>query len=401
MRILISGAGIAGPTLAYWLRRGGHRPTLVERAPALREGGYLVDFWGAGFEVAERMGIVPELLRRGYAVRELREVDARGRITARMDPGPAVTGTDGRFVSLARADLAATICAALPEGTEILFGRTVTGLTDHGDAVTVELSSGAREEFDLVIGADGLHSVVRELAFGPKAHYERYLGIVVAVAVLPNYPCHDELVGVTHADVGVQVLRFTQRDGSAMVAVTFRHDGAVSLDDATAQHELLRERLGDLGWEVPLLLERLPRARSFYFDRASQIRMPGWSRGRIGLVGDAAACASLLAGQGSALAMTEAYLLARALNAHPDDHRAAFATYETIRPWIRAKQNAATRSGLVFAPRNRAELRLRRTAIRAMAVPWLARLAAGRTLRDSLELPPPVDAGPDRRSGAE
>lgn len=389
MRTLVVGAGIAGPTLAHWLARGGHDVVLVERAPARREGGYLIDFWGAGFDVAERMGIVPQLTERGYPVRELREVDDDGRTIARMDPRRVVARTGGRFVSIARSDLAAVIADTLEGSVETIFGDTVRTLTEHRTGVRVELESGASHDVDLVVGADGLHSRVRRLAFGEESEFERYLGIVVAVAVLDGYQPREELVGVTRTSVGAQVLRFAQRDGSTVVAFTFRHDGAVPLEDLTAQHELLRRRLGSMAWEVPAMLEQLPTARSFYLDRASQIRMPSWSRGRVVLLGDAAACASLLAGQGSALAMIEAYLLAHELIASPDDIGSALAAYQRrLMPFVRAKQEAATRMGIAFAPRSRTELLLRNTAIRAARVPWLADLAIGSTLRDAIDLPP-------------
>ena len=157
-----------------------------------------------------------------------------------------------------------------------------------------------------------------------------------------------------------------------------------------AQQELLRTRLRDVGWEVPAMLARMPQARTFYFDRASQIRMPSWSRGRVALIGDAAACPSLLAGQGSALAMVEAYVLAAELHRSGGDHRAAFAAYERpLAPVVRAKQDAAIGLRAAFAPRNRLQLLLRNTVMALMGIPLVADLAMGRSLRDPIELPPP------------
>ena len=314
MRVLIVGAGIAGPTLAYWLRRSGHEPVLVERAPHLREGGYIVDFWGAGFDVADRMGIVPQLMDKGYRVRELREVSGNGRRIAHFDPRTTLDSVGGRYVSIARSDLAAVVYDALSGEVETIFDDTVQTLDDDGDRVRVEFARSAPRDFDLVVGADGLHSRVRAITFGPEQEFERYLGITVAVFDVEGYRPRDELTAVTHTVVGAQALRFALRNGATMFCFMFRHEAGAPVDDVAVQQELLRARLGGIGWEVPQILQRMPQARTFYSDRASQIRMPSWSRGRVALIGDAAASPSLLAGQGSALAMVEAYVLAAELH---------------------------------------------------------------------------------------
>ena len=390
MRVLIVGAGIAGATLAYWLRRAGIEPTLVERAPRWRDGGYILDLWGAGFEVAERMGIVPRLMERGYRIAEVREVARSGRRIASVDPRRLIASAGGRYVRIARSDLAVIIRNAVAGEVETIFDDTVRELENDGARVRVTFAHGAAREFDLVVGADGLHSSVRKLAFGPDRTFERDLGIGVAVFDLEGYEPRDELVAVTHTEVGAQVLRFTMRDGATMFSFIFRRDGDIPIDDPAVQQELLRWRLRNMGWEVPAILARMPDARSFYFDRASQIRMPSWSLGRLALIGDAAACPSLLAGQGSALAMVEAYVLAAELSRSGGNHPAAFAAYETrLASVVRAKQDAAIGLAAAFAPRNRMQLLLRNTAVGLMGTPLIARLAMGRSLRDPIDLPPP------------
>ncbi|MGE3288151.1 MAG: FAD-binding domain [Pseudonocardia sp.] len=387
MEVLVVGAGIAGPTLAYWLMRAGHRPTLVEQAPALRTGGHLVDFWGAGFDVAERMGVAPELVRRGYHFTEARAVAADGRRIGSFRPS-AFLGSSSRYVSIARSELAAVLYDALDGRVETVLGDTVEALDDDGERVRVTLRSGNVRDVDLVVGADGLHSQVRRLVFGAQERFERYLGIVVAALEIDGYRPRDELVALMHAGIGYQVVRVSLEEDTTLVLLTVRHPGA-PVSGPEQQQALLRERLAGAGWEIPAVLDALPRARTFYFDRVSQIRMPSWTRGRVALVGDAAACPSLLAGQGSALAMVGSYVLAAELARSDGDHAAAFARYEArLRPLLRAKQDGAVGLGLAFAPRSRFQLLVRNAVMRVMGLPFVANLAMGRSFRDAVELPP-------------
>ncbi|MFL6043743.1 MAG: FAD-binding domain [Propionibacteriaceae bacterium] len=386
MRILIVGAGIAGPTLAYWLLHAGHEPTLVERAPQLRRGGYLVDFWGAGFEVADQMGIVPELRRRGYVLTEARAVDRNGHRVASFKPS-AIMGPTERYVSIARSDLAAVIYGALDGGAELILNDTVQALIDEGDRVRVRFESGQTCHFDLVVGADGLHSQIRQLVFGSDEQFEKYLNIVVSVFDIENYRARDELIAMMHAEVGFQAVRLSLRNDVTMVILTVRHDGKVPTDSVAEQQALLRDRLAGAGWEIPAILDAMPQARTFYFDSVSQIRMPSWTRGRVALVGDAAACPSLLAGQGSALAMVESYVLAAELS-RARDHRQAFSRYEErLAPLLRSKQDAAVGLGPAFAPTSKFQLLLRNTIMRLMALPKVADLAMGKSFHDAVELP--------------
>jgi 2-polyprenyl-6-methoxyphenol hydroxylase-like FAD-dependent oxidoreductase len=393
LRALIVGAGIAGPTLAYWMRHAGYEPTLVEHAAAPRGGGYLVDFWGAGFDVADKMGIVPEIIRRGYHMREVRQVGSDGRRVTSFDPELFVRGTDGRYVSIARSELAAIILGALDGRVETIFGDSVRALDDDGNRVRVTFDSGMVRDFDLVIGADGLHSRVRGLVFGPEDQLENYLGITVAAFDVEGYRPRDELVAVMYTEVGYQVTRVSLSNDMTLFLFTVADDGTITSRDANAQKAALRERLTGAGWEVPAILDRMSDAHTFYCDRVSQILMPSWTRGRVALVGDAPAAVSLLAGQGSALAMVEAYVLAAELARARGDHARAFARYEqTLMPFLREKQKAAVRLAPAFAPHNRVQLFLRNSIVKLFNVPFVARLAMGNSLRDAIELPPPAAA---------
>lgn len=387
MQVLIVGAGIAGPTLAYWLLQAGLQPTLVERAPTLRRGGYLVDFWGAGFDVADRMGIVPELRRHGYVMAEARAVGRDGRLIASIEPS-AIMGSTDRYVTIARSDLAAAIYDSLEGRAELILDDTVHALDDDGDRVRVSFENGQPRDFDLVVGADGLHSRVRRLAFGPEKQFERYQNMVVSVFDIAGYRPRDELAAIMHAGAGFQAVRVSLRDDVTMVVFTVRHDSSVPLESVADQQALLRSSLMHAGWETRALIEAMPKATSYYFDAVSQIRMPSWTRGRVALVGDAAACPSLLAGQGSALAMIESYVLAAELAGAGGDHEQAFARYhERLAPFLHSKQAAARGLGLAFAPRDRLQLLVRNTVMRLMGLPKVADLAMGRSFHDAIELP--------------
>ena len=388
MKILICGAGIAGPSLAFWLDHHGFQVTIVERAPYLRTGGYIIDFWGAGFDVAERMDLVPQILHRGYQIKEVREVDRHGRRVG----GFAVRAFDrmsgGRFTSLPRSDLAAVLFAAVSERVETIFDDTVTDIADVGGHVRVQFEHTPTRIFDLVIGADGLHSQVRHLVFGEKARFERYLGLKVAAFLVHGYRPRDELVYVTHTEVGHQIGRFAMRGDRTMFLFIFT-DGTPDIpEDLDGQKARLRAHFSGRGWECPDILAALEHVDSLYIDRVSQIRMDRWTRGRVALVGDAAFCVSLLGGQGSALAMTAAYILAGELKRANGDHEAAFAAYqERLGAFIAGKQQAAVKLSTFFAPTSSFGLFLRNQITKLMAFPLVTDVAVGRAFRDRITLP--------------
>lgn len=394
MKILIAGAGIAGPTLAYWLAHFGFEPTIVEIAPALRTGGYIIDFWGAGFDVADRMGLLPEISDRGYKVQQVRVVDYSGKKVAEFSADAFTRATHGRYISLPRGDLAAALFQKIAGNVETIFGDSVENIEETDQDLKVHFESGAARRFDLIIGADGLHSRVREIAFGPQHRFEKYLGYKVAAFEAAGYRPRDELVYVMYTEVGQQVARFSMDNDRTMFLFTFADERSddVPVDDIQAQKKLIRRRFQNSGWECRRILDALHASDHLYFDRVSQIQMDPaqglWTRGRVTLVGDAAFCVSLLAGQGSALAMIAAYILAGELHSANGNYTEAFRRYqERFGPFVSAKQKAALRFAGAFAPKSKFSMFLRNQVMNLMKFRYVADLAMGHDLSDNIELP--------------
>jgi 2-polyprenyl-6-methoxyphenol hydroxylase-like FAD-dependent oxidoreductase len=340
MRVLISGAGIAGPALAYWLRRGGAEVTIVERAPAPRAGGQALDVRGAALDVVARMGLLDELRAARTRMRGSSVIAADGTELSRStDYAPSSGRLDGEDVEVLRDDLVALLArpTAGDDGVRQVYGDAIAALRQDAGGVDVEFRRGAPARFDLVVGADGLHSKVRRLAFpGGEAHLA-HLGAYVAVYTAPNVLGLDEWQVWLHSeDAGAGI--YTARDNAELrVNVGFR-SGPVAYDhrDLDAQRRLVQERTAGLGWEVPRLLEAMWQAPDFYFDAMAQVRLDTWSAGRVVLLGDAAYCPSPLSGQGTSLLAEE---LARA----GGDHRAGLAAYEArMRPFVAVNQALAT-----------------------------------------------------------
>lgn len=384
MNIIVNGLGVAGPAVAYWLTKAGHDVLLVEQAPHLRTDGYVIDFWGLGYDVAEKMGLIPEIRRLGYQVQDVRFVDGHGRTRGGFDVKVFGRLTDDRFTSVRRSDISATIYRAIEGDVETIFGDSVAGIDEHDAGVHVTFEHAPPRDADLVIGADGLHSRVRQLAFGGDSPLEVSLGYHVAAFEVGGYRPRDELVYVSHALPGRQLSRFAMREDKTLFLFVFR-------DEYMHGHEpraIIGRAFAGAGWEWPRIERELDRADGLYFDSVSQIRMDRWTKGRTALVGDAAACVSLMAGEGTGLAIAEAYVLAGELHACAGDHAAAFARYEQrLMPFLKRKQESAARFTSSFAPKTSAGITFRNVLTKLMGVPFIAEYFVGRELRDDIELP--------------
>jgi 2-polyprenyl-6-methoxyphenol hydroxylase-like FAD-dependent oxidoreductase len=386
--ILISGAGIAGPALAYWLRAAGFQPTIVERAPALRGGGYVIDFWGLGYEIAQQMNLQSAIERVGYRMREVRIVGDRGERAGGFGADVFRELTGGRYVTLARSDLSRMLYECIADSTEVIFGDEIVDVHESAGSVQVSLAHSGERRFDLLIGADGLHSGVRHLVFGSENLFEKPLGYAVAACEVGGYRPRDPDVYVMYGQPGRMLGRFALHNDRTLFLFVFTVDSGELPTAVAEQKAALRERYGDGEWECRHILTELDGVNELYFDRVSQIRMDHWSQGRVALIGDAAFCVSLLAGQGSALAMISAYVLAGELASAAGNYERAFATYEkTLRSFIETKQQGAERFAGAFAPRTQWGLWFRNQMTKAFAIPGLARFALGGEIVDTLSLP--------------
>ncbi len=344
--VLISGASIAGPALAYWLNRYGCTVTVVEKAPALRAGGQAVDFKGTTHHtVLERMGILEAVRRRQTGGTDQVIVDGNGRRLAVM-PGDF----SGGDIEILRGDLAALLYEETSGRSEYIFGDSITSLTQTAGGVHVTFQRAAPRTFDLVVGADGIHSNVRRLAFGPESRYVRFLGHYYALAEIDA-----EAGGVMYNEPGRMAALGGPKAPAFFVFASERLD--YDRDDIDRQKRILVEAYQGAGWRVPELIAKVPEARDFYLDSISRVELGHYSEGRVVLLGDAA-YGNTLGGFGTGLAVVGAYVLAGELAAAGGDHRVAFRKYEeAFRGYAKvARQGSA---GPFLAPSTSRRIRMR------------------------------------------
>jgi 2-polyprenyl-6-methoxyphenol hydroxylase-like FAD-dependent oxidoreductase len=367
--ILISGASIAGPALAYWLRAAGFSVTVVERAPTPRPGGQTVDLRGAGRTVISRMGLMDQARALSVDQRGLALVDSAGRFTARM---PADSfGGEGIVseIEILRGDLGGLLYEATRSDVEYLFDDTITGLDQDADGVTVTFEKASPRRFGLVVGADGLHSVVRALAFGPESDYVRPLDLYTAWFTATEEMDLDGWYQMHNAPGGlVASARPGRLPGEIKAGLSFRSAPlAYDRHDTDAQRDLVAQRFANAGWEVPRLLRAMRTASDFFFDTMGQVHLDHWFRGRVVLLGDAGYCPTPLTGLGTSLALVGAYVLAGELATADGDHRVAFRNYERVmRPYVSQAQQLPPGGASAYAPSSALAIRLRAASTRSM-----------------------------------
>ncbi|WP_236788924.1 FAD-dependent monooxygenase [Amycolatopsis sp. GM8] len=360
--ILISGASIAGPTLALWLNRHGFATTVVEKAPELRDGGQAVDFRGNQLDVLRRSGLLDEVRRHQTNMGAQIILDERGRRAGVMPP----EFTSGE-VEILRGDLSRILFDATKDRTEYIFGDSITSLTEVADGVEVTFTHGGPRKFDLVVGADGMHSVVRALAFGPESRFRKEAHFHFAGFTAPNHLGLDRSGFVYNVPGRGVMLQSKRGNTQANVGFWFRADGLeYDRHDVEQQKRILHELYRDAGWELPALLAALRDADDVFFDSLCQIHLDHYTRGRIALVGDAGWGAGP-GGSGTGLAMMAAYVLAGELAAAGGDHEAGFAAYEReVRAAAEAGLKQAKGAGGFLAPATSGAIRRRNFTYRLL-----------------------------------
>ncbi|MGW5697571.1 FAD-dependent monooxygenase [Streptomyces asiaticus] len=366
--VLISGASISGPALAYWLRRSGFAVTVVEKAGGLRDGGYPIDIRGTATEVVRRMGILPRLRDAHVDSRRCTFLDADGGEVATLSPSAVAGGVEGQDLEVRRGDLATALYGIVRDDVEFLFDDSIDTLDQSGPGVDVTFHSGRRRTFDLVVGADGMHSHTRESVFGPEERFHRYLGYCFAIFTMPNTFRLSREVMMWNTP-GRAAALYAVGDSDELHAFLTFHQPEPPIDtlrNPDAQRDLVATVFADAGWEVPGMVRAMRDADDLFFDTAGQIRMPHWSSGRVALVGDAAYAPSFLTGQGSSLALVGAYMLANAL-ATNRDHTAAFAAYERdAGEFVAMNQALVDNGGARLFPTTARALEQRNTMLRGL-----------------------------------
>ncbi|GAA2251330.1 oxidoreductase [Streptomyces ruber] len=383
---LISGAGVAGPALAFWLNRHGFTVTVVEKAGTFRGGGHPVDVRGTALDVVRRMGILPRLRDMHIDLRRLTFLDGDGGEVASVAPHTVTGGVAGRDLEVRRGDLTAALYTTVRDDVEFLFDDSVDTLHQTGHGVDVTFRGGGSRTFDMVFGADGLHSRTRELLFGPEGRFHRYLGYCFAGFTMRNtFGLSHELL-MWNTPGRAAALYAVEDEDAVHALLTFTHPEPPSdaFRDPEARRNLVASVFADAGWKVPAMLAALNDADDLFFDTVGQIRMPRWSSGRVALVGDAAYAPSFLTGQGSSLALVGAYMLAGSLADR--DHTAGFAAYEhTTREFVTLNQDQVGKGDATLFPTTARALEQRNDMLRDIeATPSAAK---GRPAHSALTLP--------------
>lgn len=355
-QVLISGGSFAGLTLAYWLNEFGYQVTIVEVGKDLRKGGSPIDVRGKALEVVKEMGIL-EKIKANEFVHTDEIVNAKNETltTFSLNAQPEYLGD----IEIHRGDLIEIIYEIIPKDeVEMVFGNSIETLVQHKDKVEVSFENGENRSFDLVFGADGTHSIVRKLVFGEEENFKKFFGVYFAFAGAAHIQTgKPRNTGIIYRELGKQAVIYQFKDAANAVLV-FR---APKLDwdyrNREQQKQILKEYFGNnTNWKIPEILDSMLHSDNLYFDEASQIHMPTWTKGRVALIGDAAHAPSFFTGMGTSLALQGAILLAKELDAN-DDYETAFEKYnETFKPFAESIQARITRGLKVQLPETEEEL---------------------------------------------
>ena len=391
--VLISGASISGPALAFWLSHYGIKVTVVERSSSLRGGGYPIDIRGTALDAVERMGLYPQMRAKHVDTQHLTFVDEHGEVIAKLDPEALTGGVRGKDVEIRRGDIGTILYAATKDKVNYKFNDSIASLSERADGVDVSFVSGGTGVYDIVIAADGLHSNTRSLVFGHESQFEKYIGYCFAGFTVANTFDLDR-GALSYTMVGRSATLYAAKHSDRVYAfLSFKYPTSpfqkrISEEDKRNLTASMFKGVND--WIVPQLVEEMRKADDLFFDSVSQIYMPTWSKGRIVLAGDAAHATSFWSGQGSSMALVGAYILAGEIASKPS-YTAAFEAYEKLaRPFVELNQALVKTGASIMRPDTPEELQIRNDLIREMAAQPAAKVFPedeSRQVHSALSLP--------------
>lgn len=355
-RVLISGASFAGLTLAYWLNKYGYEVTMTEWGKDLRTAGSPIDVRGEALDIAREMGIFDQVKAYEYIhTDEIVDANDQTLVKFALNTLPEYLGD----VEIHRGVLVKIIYEAIPKDeVQILFGSSISTLVQHEDRVEVTFENGQQATYDLVFGADGTHSMVRKLVFGPEETFKKFLGVYFGFAATKEIETGRQgATGIVYRELGKQAVIYEFQNGVNTILVFRAPRLEWNYRDRERPKQILKQYFGDNPhWKIPQILQAMVASDDLYFDEACQIQMPGWTRGRVALIGDAAYAPSFFTGMGTSLAMQGATVLAKQLHAQ-DDHAAAFAQYNAVfRPFVESVQARVDHSLKIQLPETQEEL---------------------------------------------
>lgn len=347
-KILVIGAGIAGPAVCYWLQRFGFSPQLIEKSACIRKGGQGLDIRGVAIDIVKKMGIYEQICKMRTQVECGRYVDAVGK-TLHEERGEKFSFRQDEDVEIPRGDLVEILMKTI-DSVPCRFNQSIDNVEQNNDGVTVYFNDGRVEPYDLVIGADGIHSSIRRMIFDSDEYKLVNLGAYFSIFSIPNY------LDLSHTEVQCELnqrlvsITSDHDPKTAQVCFMFRSQHVLhNLRDENKQKQVLRDIFHDFGWEVQKILELMSDSPDFYFDSVAQVKMSSWTKGRVSLVGDAGYCASPVSGQGNNLALVGAYILAGELKAAEGNYKHAFNRYNNLlRPFVEGNQQLGVWNSELF-----------------------------------------------------